>query len=138
MLLSQSCIYGIRAVMHLAECYQSDDDRYISTKEIGNDIDVSFYFLSKILKRLAEADVVKTFRGPKGGIKLNRPPEDIKLIEVIEAIEGKDVLGDSLLDQADCKEFELCELHKRWNQSKDFIRKNLWQANIQDLMKKSN
>jgi len=137
MLLSQSCIYGIRAVMYLAKHYQSEGDRYIPTKKIGNDIDISFYFLSKILKRLAEAGVLKTYRGPKGGIKLNRPPEEIKLIEVIRAVEGKDVLGDCLLDQANCKDYEFCELHKRWNKSKEFIRSHLWQANIKDLMQKS-
>lgn len=137
MLLSQSCIYGIRAVMHLAKLYQSDDDRYISTKDIGNDINISFYFLSKILNRLAEAGVVETYRGPKGGIKLNRPPEEIKLIEIIRAVEGKDVLGDCLLDQANCDEYEYCELHKRWNKSKEFIRVNLWEASIKDLMQTS-
>jgi len=137
MLLSQSSIYGIRAALYLAEQHKKNDDteKYYSTKNIGEELDISFYFLSKILYKLADHDIIKTYRGPKGGVKLSKPPDKINLIDIIEAIEGQDVLGDFLLDDPESSKYQLCELHKRWRQSKQFINENLWQVNLEELIK---
>lgn len=45
-------------------------------------------FLSKILGQCAKAGIIRTKKGPRGGVALARPPENIPLLEIVEACEG--------------------------------------------------
>ena len=63
-------------------------DRMFTTKQIASTLGVSDHHLSKVLQRLAKAGLVKATRGPKGGFELERPADEITLLEVYEAIEG--------------------------------------------------
>jgi Rrf2 family protein len=57
-------------------------------------------FLLQILRNLVARGILSSTRGVDGGYSLDRPPEDISLLEVIEAIDGPMVaalpLGDGL------------------------------------------
>jgi len=132
MLLSQSCIYAIKAVLYLAREYNPEGDSYISTRKIGSDLEISFHFLSKVLNKLAETGIIETYRGPKGGVQLSKPPDKIALSDVTSAIEGREVLDESLLGEKHL----LCEFHKRWESSRKYINEKLWEASLQELAKK--
>jgi len=49
----------------------------------------SKHHVSKVLQRLVKADFIASTRGPYGGFILNIDPEEITLLDVYEAIEGK-------------------------------------------------
>jgi Rrf2 family protein len=59
-----------------------------STRDIAGVFNISEAHLSKVFQRLARVGLVSTQRGPKGGIALARPAEDITLLHIYEAIEG--------------------------------------------------
>ncbi len=50
--------------------------------------DVPAAYLAKHLQALARAEVLQTMKGPRGGYRLARPPAQITLLDVVEAIDG--------------------------------------------------
>jgi Rrf2 family protein len=59
-----------------------------TTHEMAERLDVSENHLAKVLQRLGKAGLVASARGPSGGFHLLRPPGEVTLLEVYEAIEG--------------------------------------------------
>jgi Rrf2 family protein len=83
--ISDAASIAIHAMVYLASL---KDGRLASTKEIANTYGVSEAHLSKVIQRLAHSGLVKTFRGPNGGISLAKSPDKITLLNVYESIEG--------------------------------------------------
>mgnify|MGYP000879180062 CR=1 FL=1 len=77
-------------------------DRLISTHEIAEMLDLSENHLAKVRQQLAKAGLVDAVRGPSGGFRLAKPPEEITLMEVYEAIEGPFHPSDCLLGRPAC------------------------------------
>jgi len=82
--ISEAASLGFHAIAALAP----EPDQMLSTGEIASRLEVSAAHLSKVLQRLAKADLVRATRGPRGGFMLEKNPEKITLLEVYEAIEG--------------------------------------------------
>ena len=75
--------------LHAMACLASQKDaRPISVKEIAENYGVSEAHLSKVIQRLSHSGLVKTVRGPGGGVTLAKPPEKITLLDVYESLEG--------------------------------------------------
>jgi len=64
-------------------------ERYLSTKVLAEFHGVPKDYLSKALQSLSQAGIVTTVPGPSGGYRLARPAEDIAVLDVVEAIEGR-------------------------------------------------
>jgi Rrf2 family protein len=77
-------------------------DEPFSTTQLAERISASEAHLSKVLQRLAKADLVSSTRGPGGGFKLSKPPNEISLLEIYEAIDGKLSAVDCLLQRKVC------------------------------------
>jgi Rrf2 family protein len=60
----------------------------LTARAIAENLSGSEAHLSKVLQRLARAGFVSSTRGPSGGFVLARPPQDIIMLEVLEAIDG--------------------------------------------------
>ena len=84
MYITQETDYAVRIVYCLAKEHRRCDAGFISS-----DIGVTLRFSLKILGRLVQGGLVKSFRGNKGGYELAREAKDISIKDVIEALEGK-------------------------------------------------
>ena len=85
MKLSTKSRYGIRALMELAGHYGQGP---ISVREIAEDQQISGKYLETLFNSLKVAGLINSRRGPAGGWALTRPPKEIRLSEVIRALEG--------------------------------------------------
>ena len=85
-MLTSACRYGVLAMIHLA---RNVDAGFIPVRQIGNDLDVSNPFLSKIMQQLVAHDLVVSLRGPTGGVKLSKSASSIVLNDIVEAIDGR-------------------------------------------------
>ncbi|MGQ9622409.1 MAG: RrF2 family transcriptional regulator [Candidatus Caldatribacteriaceae bacterium] len=74
----------------------------LTTKEIATKTGASVHHLAKVFQRLGKAKLVMSARGPRGGFILARPPEEITLLEVYEAIEGSFETEGCLLGRERC------------------------------------
>jgi Rrf2 family iron-sulfur cluster assembly transcriptional regulator len=111
MLLSKSCEYGLRASLYLATQRQ---DGFVSIGLISEELDISFHFLTKIFQKLTQAGLMRSFRGPNGGVALARPAEEIRLLDIVRAIDGEALFTACVLGLPGCGERKPCPLHAAW------------------------
>ena len=112
MLLSKSCEYGLRASLHLATLEREEE--FVSISEISEALDISFHFLTKTFQKLTEAGIMHSHRGPKGGIALARPADDVTLLDIVLAIDGPDLFEECILGLPECGNQRPCPIHERW------------------------
>ncbi len=85
MLLTKASIYAIFAVVYLAERGQ---DRPVGGRVIADAHGIPAEYLLKILQQLVRAQVLTSETGRRGGFTLRRPPAEISLLQIVEAIDG--------------------------------------------------
>lgn len=99
-ILSNSCKYGIRAVIYLA--LNSEDGKKIGIKKISEDLDIPMPFLGKILQNLARHKILESSKGPNGGFGLAKNPEEISMLDIITIIDGLDLFYECLIGLKSC------------------------------------
>ena len=83
MKITREADYALRIVSMLAF-----EDSQVEAKAISEQKLIPYRFTLKILRKLVQAGIVKSFRGVNGGYKLNKDVSEITLYEVIETIDG--------------------------------------------------
>ena len=101
--------------------------------EIAKEVHTPKSFLSKILQKLARADVVKSYRGAQGGFQLARDPSKISLLDVIVAVQGPVAMNICAVDQKACKLSNKCAIHPVWVDIRAEVEKLLRRKKISGL-----
>jgi Rrf2 family transcriptional regulator, iron-sulfur cluster assembly transcription factor len=108
--LSQTTGYAIKALGCLNE--PSHHCRLIA--DVAKCAEIPKPYLAKIINSLARHGLVSAKRGYKGGISLTRRADDISLLEIVEAVEGKEWIGACLLGLEECSDQKTCPTHAFW------------------------
>ncbi len=133
MLLSKSCVYGLRASLYLAT---SQKKEYTSIKEMSEKLDISFHFLTKTLQKLTASDLLESLQGPKGGVRLARPGSAISLLDIVVAIDGNDLLTSCVLGLPGCGKEKPCPLHEMWATTRGKIKDMLETTSLIEMAQK--
>ncbi|MBP7125952.1 Rrf2 family transcriptional regulator [Myxococcota bacterium] len=96
--VSEAASIGLHAMVILAR----DPARWLSVKDFKEELPVSTAHLAKVLQRLARLGLLASVRGPHGGFRLSRSPEEYTLLEIYEAIDGPLHPGGCLMDHPRC------------------------------------
>lgn len=105
--LSKKTKYAILAVQLMA----ANPERMYSAKEIAEQFNLSFEFISKILQSLKLGGLIRSQQGVKGGYELNCDPLKATVADVIDIIEGKTALVDCFDNSDDiCTRYDECTL----------------------------
>ena len=107
-MFSQTVEYALRAVVHLA----SESPAARTTDQIATATRVPRAYLSKVLQGLARGGVVQSQRGLGGGMMLVKSPEDLTILEVVNAVEPIQRIRTCPLGLA-AHGVHLCPLHRR-------------------------
>lgn len=99
-MLSNTCKYGIRAVIYLA--LNNEENKKIGIKEISKELNIPTPFLGKILQLLAKNKILDSTKGPHGGFSLAKPANEITLLNIIEIIDGLDLFTECLIGLTTC------------------------------------
>jgi Rrf2 family protein len=91
-------------------------------------------YLSKVIQRLAQDGLVRTFRGPGGGIELRKPPDAITLWSLVHATEGPGEPDRCALGIGDCSSTDPCPLHERWAPLRDEFQRLLEGTTLAELL----
>lgn len=133
-MLSNTCKYGIRAVIYLA-VYHEELSR-IGIRRISNDLEIPTPFLGKILQSLVRHGVLISTKGPNGGFALGRSAEKISLLDIINIIDGPDSLNRCLIGIHPCDGQEkLCVMHERYAELRKEMNEMFRRESIADLAK---
>jgi Rrf2 family protein len=109
--ISRRTDYGVRVILDLATL---SDEARASTQEIADRQNIPAPFLAKIISQLSLSGLVTTFRGAGGGVSLARPPAQINLLQVIEALDGPVHLNRCVIEPSACPRDEFCPVHHIW------------------------
>jgi len=137
-MLSTACKDALRAMIYIAKQKLNGRDKYISINEIANELDLSFYFLSKILQQLVKAGFLESYRGPNGGVKLAKDPEDIKIIDIVATIDGLSFFTDCVLGLDECCDENPCPLHQKWVDKREDIYELFSGTSLKDILEDIN
>ena len=80
---------GRYAVMAMADLAKNKFKKPTSLTEISLRQGISIAYLEQLFLKLRKNNLVRSVRGPSGGYVLNRPPEEIKLLSIISAVDEK-------------------------------------------------
>ncbi|MDR2588563.1 MAG: Rrf2 family transcriptional regulator [Spirochaetales bacterium] len=110
--------YALRAVVNMA---MTSGGKPVPIKKISEEEEISAEFLEQICFRLKKAGLIRSVRGPGGGFLLNRPPENISMYDIFEAVgEGAEIapcIPDCAPGEgsgAACHRKNVCCAHPTW------------------------
>lgn len=135
MLFSKGCAYAIRATLLVAVKEQNEGKKFIPIRELSDELNLSFHFLTKILQTLTEAKILESLRGPNGGVGLARPAKDLSLLEIISAVDGMSLFSECALGLPGCGERTPCPLHESWSKRRTYLRRMFENTSLASLAK---
>jgi len=129
--LSTRSRYGMRALLDIA--LQSSNEP-VRLKEIAGRQDVSLSYLEHIVGPLIAGGVLRSTRGPGGGVSLLRRPEDIPLGEVMRLLEGSLSTTDCVRHPDVCQRSASCATRTLWTEMAEAMDSVLRTKTLADLM----
>jgi Rrf2 family protein len=110
-IFSKKCEYGLQAVLYLAT---TESGFIVSADDIAKKLSIPKEFISKILQSLTESGIIMSKKGKSGGFSLARDPKNIKLIDIVAAIDGLAMFNSCVLGFPNCNPVNPCPLHDKW------------------------
>lgn len=129
--------YGIRALVHLARSLDAagaGGSAMATSAEIARAESISPKYLEGIMTQLKAAGIVNAERGNKGGYRLAHDPSEIRMLDVVEALEGEIKPVDCVRDQGCCAMGPGCLPRKFWIGLKGAIDEYLSSRTLRDVI----
>lgn len=124
--------YGLRAIIDLAVHGTNGTPVFLS--DIAKRQNVSEKYLEHIFSALHKGGIVKAQRGRKGGYLLDRPADQITILDVVTILEGPCTLVDCVQNTAVCDRSGACVTREVWNKLGSAIRNILNDYSIASLV----
>ncbi|HEB64919.1 MAG TPA: Rrf2 family transcriptional regulator [Chloroflexi bacterium] len=123
--------YAVRILLAAA---RHDSGKYIPGSRLQAETNVPRAFFRRIVAQLANLGLLETVSGPRGGIRLARPMQQINLREVVEGMEGRIAISECIKGHDDCSfEEEACPTRFWWQQAQDAMLAQLEAATLDRL-----
>ncbi len=126
--ISRRVDYATRILLALAI-----EGRRLTLREVREQMHIPPQFAKQILAALIQAHLLRTKRGPGGGLELARPAEQITLRHVLEAIEGPLMISECIHQPHTCPLSLHCPVRRRWAQLQSVIVAELEAATLRTL-----
>jgi Rrf2 family cysteine metabolism transcriptional repressor len=127
--------YGTRALLELA---MRDSNEPMLLRNIAKKQDISLAYLEHVISPLIAGGILRSTKGPKGGISLNKKPSDIKLSDVIRLLEGSVAPADCVDNPDICDRADTCVTRDVWCEMKKAMDTILDKTTIQDMVDRQN
>ena len=131
--LSTKGRYGARLMLNLAQHYNNGEESVI-LKNVSDEEEISIRYLEQIIIPLKISRLVKSIRGAGGGYTLARDPSEIKLSEVLHALEGSCCLVECVEDSDFCQRMPICATYEVWKEASNLLKNYFESITIQDLV----
>ncbi|MDJ0698822.1 MAG: SUF system Fe-S cluster assembly regulator [Woeseiaceae bacterium] len=129
--ISKLTDYGTVVLAELAAA----PDAVCSAAEVAQATGIGLPTVSKLLKRLARAELVLSTRGVNGGYRLAREPRQISAADVIDALEGPVSITECSSSDSNCDYEHVCNVGSAWQRINVAIRSALDEVSLADLLR---
>ena len=133
MKLSTRGRYGTRALLDLA-LHQAEAP--VLLRDVAQRQQISLPYLEHLITPLIAGGIVWSTRGARGGVSLAKPPEQIKLSEVIQLLEGSIAPVECVSNPGVCSRSKLCVTRDIWSELKKAMNGILESTTLQDLVER--
>ncbi len=132
MQITRQADYAVRAVLYLSKI---GPEMRAATSQIAQEQQIPPSFLAKIVSQLSVAGLLQTSRGARGGVSLARSPEQISLLEVVEAIDGPILLNECVAGNGACTFGDNCPMQPIWCDAQSELVQRLRSTTFDTFMK---
>ena len=133
MKLSTRAQYGTRALLDLA---LHGGKGPVLLRDIARRQQISATYLEQLITPLVASGMVRSTRGARGGIWLNKSPREVKLSEVIQILEGSIALVECVSDPKYCSRSGFCVTRDVWGELGKAMNGILESTTLQDLVER--
>ncbi len=133
MLMSRSFGYAIRGILYLTSRYQVHR-KNIGIVELASELKIPQHFLGKIMQDLVKHEIINSVKGPNGGFYPHENTMEIKLVRVVEAVEGLNIFRKCQLGLNYCSEEKPCPVHFRLKEYRTGIRETFENTSLADMI----
>lgn len=131
-MFSKACEYAIKATIYVAE--QSLRNERASLKDIVQEIGSPVAFTAKIMQQLVRSKIMYSVMGPTGGFQMdNDRIDEVKLSEVVNAIDGDAIYRGCGLGLNQCDATRPCPVHDKFASIRDDLQAMLEGTSIYEL-----
>ena len=132
MLITKASEYAILSLIVLSKTESPKD-----SDSLSRELFISKSFLAKILQSLAKNGILKSYKGANGGFVLEKSPEEIDILSIIHAVEGKNPsVFECSASESDCPSdrASICSLWPMLNKLQKNIDHFLAELTLQDIL----
>lgn len=124
--------YAVTASLDLAMNYEKNS--YVAISEIAERQSIPAAYLEQLFRYLRKAGILSSLRGPGGGYRLTRPNSEIKIGEIIAAVERK-MDATQCGGQGNCSAGSKCLAHNLWTEFNNEVDLFLMNKSLDDVIK---
>lgn len=130
-MLSKTCKTAVKAVIYLCSKYESKENA--SIKEVAEYINANEHTVGKVLQTLVRQNIIKSMKGPSGGFFITREQQLQPIINIVEAVDGKEVFTGCGLGLSKCSSSHPCPIHNEYKAARDILQKLFSEKRVVDL-----
>jgi Rrf2 family iron-sulfur cluster assembly transcriptional regulator len=135
MRLTRGSDYGLRGMLYMA---RQPLGQVCLVSQVAAAEELPESYLAKIFQDLARSRLLISHRGAKGGFSLVNDPQEINLLQIIEAVEGPITLAPCLDIREGCDRIDLCEIYDALDSAQAQMISVLEGTSLADLVAKPN
>jgi Rrf2 family protein len=131
-MFSKACEYGIRASIFIAS--KSAKGIRVGIKDVAKEIDSPEPFTAKIMQILTKNKIIHSTKGVGGGFEVsNEIQKSIKLIQIVDAIDGDRIYKGCGIGLKECSEEHPCPVHDDFKKIRGLLFEMLTQTTLEQL-----
>ena len=132
--ISKLTDYGLVLLAHFADAAEeTPNDSSRNAREMAEATLLPYPAVSKILKTLAQEELLVSQRGAKGGYSLAKAPAEIRVTDIVEALEGPIALMACTAGPGHCEQEATCRIRDPWMQINQAVRATLERITLAQL-----
>lgn len=129
-IFSKKCELALQAVLFLSI---QEKGNYLNAGIISKELNLPKEFVSKVLQTLTGTGIIASRKGQTGGFALAKEPKEIRLIHIVQAIDGLDIFEKCVLGFPGCTPENPCPLHHKWGILRDDAFRMLADQTLEEL-----
>ena len=134
MILSKRCTYGIRSLLQLVSVYPNGS---LTIKTIAEKEEIPRKFLEQVMLQLNNAGLLHSKKGRDGGYALQKAPQAITLLSIIEVLDGALIFTECMEIKPKCRRAGMCKLNVFAKETQAMLLGYFSKISLQDLHERS-